>query len=160
MLITWLYTHLTLRNTINYQSINATAIPYENYFDIVTFKSILGGISRNKNGYLKQQTIDEIHKSLKSNGVLLFAENIESSFLHKLLRKKFVNWGNDWNYLGISEVEILFSSFKSIDYITVGFFGAFGRSEKQRHLLGILDSVVEKFIPKRMRYILIGIATK
>ena len=34
---------------IEYQSIDAVSIPYNNYFDIVAFKSDLGGISRKYN---------------------------------------------------------------------------------------------------------------
>lgn len=148
------------KKTIQYQSIDATNIPYEDYFDIISFKSILGGISRNNNNLLKKKAIDEIYKALKANGVLLFAENIEASLLHKVLRKKFVKWGNEWNYLKVNEIENVFSSFKSVKYITVGFWGAFGRNEKQRNILGRFDRFFEKVVPKEKRYILIGIAYK
>ncbi len=148
------------KNLIQYQSIDATNIPYENHFDIISFKSILGGISRNANNSLKQKTVNEIYKALKANGVLLFAENIEASFFHRILRKKFVKWGNEWNYLKINEIENIFSSFKSVKYITVGFWGAFGRNEKQRNILGRLDRLFENIVPKGKRYILIGIAEK
>lgn len=147
------------KSLIDYQSIDATNIPYENKFDVVTFKSILGGIS-GKNNDLKKKTTNEIFKALKPGGVLLFAENIESSFLHRFLRKKFVDWGKDWNYLKFKEMSEVFSSFSTIEYITVGFLGAFGRSEKQRSFLGKLDRVFEKFVPLKKRYILIGIARK
>ena len=148
------------KTLIQYQSIDATNIPYEDCFDIIAFKSILGGISRNRNNNLKQKTVNEIHKALKVNGVLVFAENIEASFFHRILRKKFVKWGNEWNYLKIEEIENIFSSFKNVKYITVGFFGAFGRNEKQRNILGRIDHFLDKIIPKGKRYILIGIATK
>jgi SAM-dependent methyltransferase len=148
------------KSPISYRAIDATAIPYKNTFDVIAFKSILGGISRNKQDALKQQTIDSIYRALKSNGVLLFAENIEASFLHKTIRKKFVSWGNEWNYLKLDEIEGLFSSFKSVEYITIGFWGAFGRNEKQRNLLGRFDRLFETLVPKRMRYIVIGVAKK
>lgn len=148
------------KTLIQYQSIDATNIPHENHFDIITFKSILGGISRNEKNDLKQKTVNEIYKALKVNGVLLFAENIEASFFHQILRRKFVKWGNEWNYLRVDEIENIFSSFKNIKYITVGFFGAFGRTEKQRNILGRLDHFFEKIIPKGKKYILIGIAEK
>lgn len=147
------------KSPIGYEAIDATNIPYENKFDVVTFKSILGGIS-GRNNDLKKKTINEIWKALKPGGVLLFAENIESSFLHRFLRKKFVEWGKDWNYLKFDELSDVFSSFTSIDYITVGFLGAFGRSEKQRTFLGKLDRAFEKLIPLKKRYILIGVARK
>lgn len=145
---------------INYQSIDATKIPFDNYFDIITFKSILGGISRNNENELKKKTIDEIYKALKPGGKLLFAENIEASFIHKFFRHKFVNWGSEWNYLKYNEIESLFSSYKSIKYTTVGFWGAFGRNETQRIILGYFDKIFEKLVPISMRYVTIGIAEK
>lgn len=144
---------------ITYQSIDATNIPYENYFDVIAFKSILGGISRNNND-LKKQTIQEIHKALKHNGVLLFAENLEASFIHKFFRRHFVPWGNKWNYLSMHEITEVFSFFTKVRYQTVGFFAAFGRNEKQRIVLGKFDRILGKLIPIKIRYILIGIAEK
>lgn len=145
---------------IQYQAIDAANIPFQNHFDLIAFKSILGGIARNNNNALKQKVINEIHKALKENGVLLFAENTEASFLHKLARKLFVKWGAEWNYLKPEEIETLFSSFKSVQFITIGFLAAFGRNEAQRNFLGKLDRVIEKFVPKSKRYILIGVAKK
>ena len=146
-------------NWIDYQAIDATNIPYEKHFDVIAFKSILGGIGR-RNNALKKATIEEIHKALKQNGVLLFAENLEASFIHKFFRKHFVSWGNDWNYLKYQEIDGLFSSFKKISYITVGFTAAFGRNEQQRMLLGKFDRLLDYVIPSQRRYILIGIAEK
>ena len=147
-------------NKISYESIDATKIPYENKFDIVIFKSILGGISRDGNNTLKKITIDEIHKSLKPSGKLLFAENLEASFIHKFFRRRFVKWGAEWNYLKCNEIKELFSSYRKLEYITVGFWGTFGRTETQRNILGRIDRVFEKMIPKSKRYIAIGIAEK
>ena len=72
-----------LANNITYQSINAAKIPFQNEFDIVVFKSILGSICRNGNDKLKKEVIDGIYTSLKPGGKLLFAENLNSSFLHQ-----------------------------------------------------------------------------
>jgi len=150
----------TCRSRITYQSINATDIPYKNHFDIVCFKSILGGVSRNNNNELKSITINEMYKSLKKNGVLIFAENLEASLLHVLFRKHFVKWGSEWNYLKIDEIETIFTSFKKVSYVTIGFWGAFGRNECQRNFLGIIDRAFEKTVSEKMRYIIIGIAEK
>ncbi|MCZ4409042.1 class I SAM-dependent methyltransferase [Cryomorphaceae bacterium 1068] len=145
---------------IEYRSIDATDIPFDNAFDIVVFKSILGGVSRNGKDELKKQTIDEIYKSLKPNGKLLFAENLEASFLHMYIRKRFVKWGSRWNYLKYNEIDEVFDSFDSIQYETVGFLAAFGRTEKQRNLLSKIDHIINPFIPKRHKYIVFGIAEK
>lgn len=145
---------------IEYQSINATNIPYENTFDIVVFKSILGGISGNGNNHLRTKTVEEIYKCLKPGGILLFAENLEASFLHKAIRKRFVKWGGRWNYLKYTDIDELFDSFETVKYETVGFFGTFGRTERQRRFLGNMDQVLRFMIPGSKRYIVYGIAVK
>jgi SAM-dependent methyltransferase len=143
-----------------FEAIDATKIPYENHFDVIAFKSILGGISRNNNQSLKKKTIDEIYKALNEHGILLFAENLQASMMHKFLRKHFIKWGHEWNYLKIEEIKELLSSFKHVNYITIGFFAAFGRNEKQRNFLGRIDQLLNPIIPQKMKYIVIGIAEK
>lgn len=146
--------------SISYQGINALDIPYENEFDIIIFKSILGGVSRGNRNERKQQTINQIYKALKPGGKLLFAENLVASPLHRFFRNNFVRWGNDWNYLSISEVESLFSDFETFKYKTVGFLGTFGRNEKQRIFLGKIDVILHPFLKEKHQYILIAYAKK
>ena len=146
---------------ISYQAIDATAIPYENKFDIVVFKSILGGISRNGRDDLKHQTIGQILKALKPGGTLLFAENLESSRLHQWVRRKFTKWGESWNYLNRSEIEPMFVGFESTEIAMAGFFGTFGRTEVQRNILGKIDTLIfDKILPRGLRYIVFGVARK
>lgn len=145
-------------SSIKYAAIDATNIPYENHFDIITFKSILGGISENGRNEFKQKTVNEIYKALKPGGALLFAENLEASVIHKFLRKR---WGTkDWNYLKLDELNSVFSSFNNFNYTTVGFLGCLGRTEVQRNILGHIDTGIEKLLPKEFHYILIGVAIK
>lgn len=155
-----LHSRYTLDSPITYEGISALEVPYTEAFDIVIFKSILGGISRDGRNERKQQVIDECFKALKPGGRLFFAENMESSALHRFARKRFVKWGGEWNYLRYNELDDLFRSFASVQYKTHGFFGAFGRSEKQRRFLGRVDGVVQVLIPRSKRYIVFGVATK
>lgn len=145
---------------VSYQSIDATEIGQENEFDVIAFKSILGGINSEVHDNVPQRVMDEIYTALKPGGALLFAENLASSNLHRFMRKHFVKWGNKWNYLEYKDVEGLFSKFSSVEYITIGFFGAFGRTEGQRRFLGKIDAGLSSIIPKRMKYIVVGIAQK
>jgi len=147
-------------NRVSYQAIDATNMPYENKFDLVVFKSVLGGISSNGRDELKKKAIDEIYKALKPSGKLLFAENLESSFLHKILRKRFIKWGGSWNYLKYEEIDSTFNTFENVKYKTFGFFGAFGRTERQRGVLGNLDNLINPIIPRAKKYIVYGVAEK
>ncbi|MCX2449929.1 methyltransferase domain-containing protein [Pedobacter sp. PLR] len=143
---------------IAYEAIDATNIPYADHFDFITFKSILGGIPGVDGQQVKIKTINQIHTSLKPGGKLLFAENLSASIFHKILRYWFGT--KNWNYLKLSDMDVVFSSFSDVKYTTVGFFGCFGRNESQRIFLGKLDKFFDWMIPRKCRYIIIGIATK
>lgn len=144
-------------SAIQYEAIDATAIPYADHFDYIVFKSILGGIN-GEEPQVKVKVINEIYKSLKPGGKLLFAENLDASIFHQILRKWFGT--KNWHYLKLRDVETIFSSFTKVTYTTVGFFGCMGRNEYQRIILGKLDRLVDSIIPSTSRYIIIGVATK
>jgi SAM-dependent methyltransferase len=148
-------------NKIKYEIIDATNIPYQGCFDIIVFKSILGGIGRNNNIDKQINTINQIYKALKTGGKLFFAENILSSPIHQYLRKKYVNWGENWRYISVEEMKEFLKPFSGFDYITNGFLGAMGRNEFQRKFLGQIDKMIfNLIIPESWKYIMIGIAKK
>lgn len=146
---------------IKYQKIDARDIPYENRFNVIVFKSLLGGIRGYFGDDAHVQVVSNIFRSLKPGGQLLFAENLEASGLHRLMRNKFVNWGKTWKYLELDDIPLLFSSFTKLDFMSCGFVGTFGRTERQRRILGSFDRrVFNNVVPKHWHYIAIGVATK
>jgi len=146
---------------LTYGSLDVTHIPFADAsFDIVVFKSLLGEVGWNGNPRRQQEAIDEMHRVLKPGGWLLVAENIRGSRLHMFLRRKFVPWGNQWRYVSIDEMRGFISRFSSYRYVTYGFWGTFGRSERQRRLLHLLDVVTNPLLPETSRYILFGCAVK
>jgi len=155
-----LHNKYPVKGYIDYEEIDATNIEYKNHFDIIVFKSILGGISRNNNDHLKYQTIDEIYDALKPGGYLLFAENLYSSKLHHFFRKTFTKWGSSWNYLKYDELDFLFRKYCEKEYYFTGFLGAFGRTESMRFVFGKIDKMLNIILPHRWKYIVIGIAQK
>ncbi len=143
---------------ITYQKESALDLSFDdNSFDLVMFKSVIGALSEKER---QQQAINEIYRVLKPGGYLMFAENLEGSALHRYLRKKFVKWEHYWRYLTYKGDLDLFSQFSHCEYQTHGFLGAFGRSEKQRSVLGKMDRLAEKMVPAGMRYILVGVCKK
>lgn len=145
---------------ITYKAIDATDIKYDEYFDIICFKSVLGGIGYHNSKDRQQFAINQMHKALKPQGHLLFAENLTASAAHKFLRKKFIPWGNNWRYVTIDELKEMLRDFQSITYTSVGFLGAFGRNNRQRNALGYIDQAAELVIPKKNRYIGVFLAKK
>lgn len=146
---------------MTYEKINALQIPYENEFDIVIFKSVLGGVGRGDNSKNIIAALDNVYNSLKTGGELLFVENLQGSPLHKFLRKKFVKWGMSWNYQSIDSLLSSTKKFSSLKYQTKGFLGAFGPNEKTRKIFGKIDTkIFDRITPQNWHYIFIGVAKK
>lgn len=146
---------------ISYEDIDASAIPYENHFDVIVFKSIIGGIGRNDNLEVQKKVFKEIYKALKPGGKLLFAENLVGSPIHQKLRKRYVNWGSTWRYISIDELKMFLSDFSSYELKTTGFLGTLGRSEGQRNFLAATDGLFWNHVsPANWKYIAYGVAQK
>ncbi len=144
-------------NRITYSQQDITAINFpDNSFDVVMFKSVIGALSEKDR---QQQAIDELYRILKPGGLLLFAENLEASPIHQKLRKKHINWAHRWRYLPWKETGSSLKKFTKVDQKAYGFFGVFGRSEKQRKIFSSLD-FLSFLLPKSWRYILFVAARK
>lgn len=156
-----LHLKYNVNSRITYQDIDAANIPYENHFDVIVFKSIIGGIGSNDRKEIQQQVFEEIHKALKPGGKLLFAENLIASPLHQWLRKRFVNWGSRWRYVSLDEMKTFLRGYSSYEIRTTGVLGAFGRNENQRKFLSTIDTLLLNHIcPDNWKYIVYGFATK
>jgi SAM-dependent methyltransferase len=148
-----------VEHLIKYESINALDIPYQETFDIVMVKSVITMIGRHNRRDLQDKALQQIHQSLKPGGHILFAENLMASRLHKLLRKLFVPWGNEAGYTRLRDFEKMYSMFE-LTFAPIGFFAAFGRTEKQRAFLGKLDISMDFLIPRSWRYVCVGVGKK
>ena len=96
--------YYNVSHLIEYAALDALSIPDYNKFDIVIFKSVLGGIGRQNNRTDQAKAIKEIYKCLREGGELWFAENLVASPFHQVLRRRYVKWGNSWRYVTIQEM--------------------------------------------------------
>ena len=128
-----------------------------NSFDIVVFKSVLGALSKKER---QQKAFDEMKRVLKPGGSILFAENSKGSKLHASLRKRFIKWNSYWRYIDYKKDQDLFAGFSSIKLTTKGFSATFGRSEKQRKVLAIFDSIIHPILPSSLNYVIFGVLNK
>jgi SAM-dependent methyltransferase len=150
-----------VESLIRYAPLDATAMTYENEFDVVLFKSVLGGVGHHGRKDRQRKALDAIYRALKPGGELLFAENLVASPLHRLMREQFTSWGDYWCYMTADELTSCMDSYANIDMKLVGFLGAFGRTETQRRMLGSLDiAFVERAVPRAWRYLAFGVARK
>jgi len=146
--------------TVEYRDVDATKIPFENEFDIVVFKSVLGGLGSDPAG--ARATMAGIIRALKPGGRLLFAENMRGTLVHR--------WGRaiayrarraSWRFLSVQEMRDLLAPFASFELQTTGVLGVFGVSESQRAALArVDDAFLNAITPERWRYVAYGIAVK
>lgn len=143
---------------ITYAKIDMRSINFDSdYFDVVVFKSVIGALGEEKD---QLKASEEIYRVLKPGGHFYFAENLEGTFVHRFLRKKFVSWGKRWRYITKKEILSWNKSFKEVNTKSFGLISLFGRSEKQRRFLSGIDSILTPITPKKWRYILFGVFKK
>ncbi len=146
---------------VSFEDIDATAIPYTSRFDIVIFKSVLGGVGYDGAIERQRAAIASMYNALKPGGKLLFAENLTGSSLHRFFRRRYVRWGTRWRYVTVEEMRAFLQPFHAVSFETTGFFGSFGRSESQRRLLAAIDRAgVNAMVPPSWRYLIFGVAEK
>jgi SAM-dependent methyltransferase len=146
---------------VTYEDVDATRIPYEEQFDVVVFKSVLGSVGRVGGREAQAAAIREMHKALRPGGELFFAENLCSSPLHRYARRRFVKWGARWRYVSIADMREFMTPFSEVFFKTVGFAAVFGRTPAWRRALGSLDRLcLSAMVPPAWRYIIVGLARK
>ena len=154
-----------IEDSIQYKKIDATNIPkeYNNYFDIVIFKSVIGSVEANKGIEYGNIMAENINRVLKHGGVLLFAENMKSTWLHRLFRltnhiPSFHKWIRNsysfsWVYQNEKSISSKFKMMKKEKDQYFGFLGCFGIGNKMRDILGKTDSIIEDNLPSSWKYI-------
>ncbi|WP_441249740.1 class I SAM-dependent methyltransferase [Kitasatospora sp. McL0602] len=150
-------------DAITYEQVDVLDIPYTGAFDVVVFKSLLGALGMAGPGAVERQrrAVLNMYGALKPGGELWFAENACGSRVHEFLHNRF-GWGRmGWRYLSLSEADTLLSGFETLDRTTLGLLGVFGRSERQRRVLGTADRVLlDRLVPEGWRYVIVGVARK
>lgn len=146
---------------VEHCDVDVTRMPFRDQFDVVIFKSVLGGIGGAGGSEGQRQAVAQMHAALRPGGVLLFAENMVSSPIHGLLRRRFVTWGDRWLYVDLPSLAAFLAPFERVELNTAGFLGAVGRTDNQRRILGSLDSLVGDWVvPRSWNYIAFGAAFK
>jgi SAM-dependent methyltransferase len=146
---------------IRYEEIDALHIPYREHFDVIAFKSLLGGVAQDGDVEPQYRAVAGIRDALKPGGVLLFAENLRGSALHQTLRRRFVPWNDRWRYVALDEMLAFLKPFAAVEYQTTGFLGLCGRRPLAANALGLLDGLIfDRVTPPSQRYIVYGAAWK
>lgn len=159
---------------IKYEKIDALDIPYENKFDCISFKSVMGVLGnreeRFKNVNAQKKMITNISKSLKKGGYLIFAENLKGSKFHQYIMNKY-GWGKNysgWRYFSITDYfDIVGGDFKLLNYRTTGVLGnlvskkGIPFKEILKRILGTLDIfLLNKLLKEDSRYVIFSVFKK
>jgi hypothetical protein len=77
------------------------------------------------------------------------------------VRERCVEWGRSWRYVTLDEMREFLRNYARSEMHATGVLGTFGRSERQRRLLGAIDQGLLDYVtPGRWKYIVYGIAEK
>ena len=153
-----LHRNFGVSDRITYQQADATALPFaDGTFDLVIFKSVIGALGTKER---QSRAIREMHRVLRPGGVLLFAENLQGTWAHGWLRRRYVAWSGYWRYLHPQEDRDLFTAFAKVYEGTTGLLSSLGRSAWQRDLLARVDGLLMPLTPRTMRTIWYGVAIK
>lgn len=140
---------------VTYEFINSLDIPYENEFDIICLKSMIGAVYGECGGAeAVKQMFAKIEKALKPGGCLFIAENLEGSSLHMFLRKKLRKWGSIWHYFKVKELVDYLLAFKDVRYDCFGLIGLFGRGAFLSRLFSSFDRKFDHKVKENKRYII------
>ncbi len=147
-----------MQGTISYAAIDLMKIKLEdNSVDVVVFKSVLGALSTYENQSIAMK---EIFRVLKPGGVLLFAENLQSTLIHKTARKLFVKWAKHWRYLHINEMKDFMTRYSQFKIRTAGFSSILLPNAIKQLGLKVDDYLDDKNLFSGMKYIAYGYGIK
>lgn len=153
-----LHAKYNVSGQITYAEADATNLPYQdNSFDIVCFKSVLGGIGGVGGAEAVSIALNEMHRILKPNGFLFFAENLSGSSFHSFLRKHFVSWGNRWLY---QSLDLMIDNLSIYSEHHIETFGLFGCLKTNFKLFNLLDEFFCSRVTSKNHYMCYGYARK
>ncbi len=155
-----IHRHYDVDARITYAKLDARAIPFASAFDLICFKSMLGGIARGNRPEEAGRVMASIERALKPGGYLLFAENLTAARWHGWLRRRYGSGRDGWRYFTREELQTQTTIFAECRFTTFGYLGLLGRREWQRDLLARIDSCIVPMIPSENRYGLAAVCRK
>jgi SAM-dependent methyltransferase len=145
---------------ITYLDVDILAPPYPDaVFDLIIFKSVLHALPQAR---LQGQAVRELHRLLRPGGLLLFAENLRASPVHRLLRRLFrPKWLlKQRRYPTEAEIRFWCREFREFHGETWGLLGIPYQEGRIWRRLVELDAAVIPLVPREWRYVILACARK
>jgi 2-polyprenyl-3-methyl-5-hydroxy-6-metoxy-1,4-benzoquinol methylase len=157
-----LHQRYNVSSRIRYLTIDASNIPFENHFDVIVYKSMLGAVGYGNHHDKQQLAMLEILKALKPGGKLLFAENLTATSIHAWLRKHVIKgYARSWRYITIPEMQSFLKGYSQYEMHATGLLPVLGRTEMLKNLLALMDEgVFNRIVPDSWKCLVYGIAVK
>jgi len=147
---------------VEYRDLDVANLPYQDHFDLIVFKSVLGGIPHGGRE-LQREALVQLHRALKPGGRLIFAENLRGTPLHRLARAVAYRRRGvpKWQYLTLRDLREFLRDFREVELRTTGVLALFGRSEDRRRALARADARFwNRAVPASWHYVVYGTAVK
>ena len=144
---------------IRYEVLDARDLPYAEQFDVVCYKSMLGGILRADPGGAVA-VVRAIWRALRPGGWLFFAENLPGTWWHRILRRRFGSLRDGWVYPRLEELIALHADFRPFHFTTFGLFGVVGDRLGCGRPAALVDRCLAPVTPSRWHYALAAAACK
>ena len=153
---------LELDGTVNVIPLNIFEMPFNEEFDIVCMKSVLGGISKLNDCDNWSKGIDAAWEAVKPGGYLALAENVRGTFMHDYMRKNYRKNSKPWNYFSPNKYINKVQSLGKYKWKTFGFlsFTDLGIKRLGTWLYAIDCILFEWFIPNNNRVVISLIVQK
>ena len=151
---------------VKYSKKNILDLKSVEQYDIICFKSVIGGVLGHNNGdeAMLKDIFKQLHTALKPNGMLIFSENLTGSKMIQFLRRLFIKWNYYWVYQRQSTLEEMTQIQAQKFHIEVaktnGVIGVLGRTVYLQNILGLVDNILCPIVPKKWHYIYHGIYKK
>ena len=138
-----------------FELLDVERMPFESAFDVVCFKSMLGGISGRAGEAREREVFADLGRVLKPGGVLTFAENLRGTPLHQWARNRFGSGRYRWRYPSCEHIEgaLAEAGFSGVVGETFGVVAGAGRTEAQRRALGRVDRALSRLVPSPAHYV-------
>lgn len=147
---------------VEYRDLDVANLPYENHFDLIVFKSVLGGIPHGGRE-LQREALQQVRTALKPGGRLIFAENLRGTPLHRLARSVAYRRRGvpKWQYLRLRDFRAFLRDYRDVKLAVTGVLALFGGSEAQRRSLARADvRFWNRAVPASWHYVVYGTAVK